>query len=104
MRKLFIITSIVFLVISIAFTILPLGTIAFLPVGIATILSFLAILKSDINKKKLPKWILFLALVNIAIIAGKEVFIKDEVVVDQQFIEKKEESKKEAIQDLEGLQ
>ena len=103
MRKMFIISAIIFAVLGIVFTILPLGTIAFLPIGIAVILSFLALQKSKHNQGKLPKLILFISTLTLLVVMGKVVFIKDVVVTDKQFELKKEESKKEDIKDLEGL-
>lgn len=103
MRKLFIISAIFFAVLGIVFAILPLGTIAFLPIIIAFILSFLAIQKSKIDQKILPKIILFVSVVTLLVVIGKVVFVKDVLVKDKQFEIKKEESKKEDIKDLEGL-
>ena len=99
----FIISAIIFAVLGIVFTILPLGTIAFLPIGIAVILSFLALQKWKHNQGKLPKLILFISTLTLLVVIGKVVFIKDVVVTDTQFELKKEESKKEDIKDLEGL-
>ena len=103
MRQTFIISAVIFGVLGIVFTILPLGTIAFLPIGIAIILSFLAIKKSTHKQGKLPKIILFISTLTLLVVIGKVVFIKDVVVIDKQFEIKKEESKKEDIKDLEGL-
>lgn len=103
MRKLFIISAVFFSALGIIFTILPLGTIAILPIGIALILSFLSVLKSEINHRKLPKLILFISALTLLVMIGKVVFVKDVIVSDKQFELKKEESKKEDIKDLEGL-
>ena len=103
MRKLFVILAIFFAVLGIAFTILPLATIALLPIGLAMILSFIAIQKSKLTQKKLPKIILFISALTLLVVIGKVVFVKDVVVSDKQFELKKEESKKEDIKDLEGL-
>lgn len=103
MRKLFIILAVFFAVLGIAFTILPLGTIALLPIAFTLILSFLAIQKSKLNQKKLPKIILLISAITLLVVIGKVVFVKNVVVSDKQFELKKEESKKEDIKDLEGL-
>lgn len=103
MRKFFVISSVFFAALGIVFTILPFGTIALLPIGIALVLSFLAIRSSNQNQKKLPKWILFISALTLLAIIGKVVFIQDKVVTDKQFEQKKIESKKEDIKDLEGL-
>lgn len=103
MRKLFLITSIVFAVLGIVFTILPLGTIAFLPIIISLLSGFLTFYKSTIEQKKLPRIIILISAVTFLTVIGKAVLIKDKVVADKQFEIKKEESKKEDIKDLEGI-
>ena len=103
MRLFLIISSIVFAVLSLIFTILPLGTIAFLPVVLSLILSLLAFLKSKNKQKILPQIILIISVLNLLVVVGKIVLIKDRVQTDKQFEMKKEESKKEDIKDLEGL-
>jgi len=103
MRKLFVIAAVIFAVLGIVFTVFPLGTIAFLPIGIAFILSFLAVYKSTANQKRLPKIILVVVSLTFLVVIGKVVFVKDVVVSDKQFEQKKVESKKEDIKDLEGL-
>lgn len=104
MRKLFIVLSIIFAVIGIIFTILPMGNIALFPVVIAILFSVLAVINSKNNNKKFPKWILISTSILFLVVIGKEVFIKDKVAFDQQFNEKKEESKQEAQQELEELE
>lgn len=99
MRKLFIISAIVFAVLGIAFIILPFGMMALLPIGLTLILSFLAIQKSKPNQKKLPKIILFISALMLLVAIGKVVFIKDVAVSGMQ-----SGLKKEDIKDLEGLQ
>jgi len=103
MRKLFVILAVIFAVLGIIFAILPLGTIAFLPIGIAIISSILAIQNSILNHKTLPKIILFISAITLLVVIGKVIFVKDVVVPDKQFEQKKVESKKEDIKDLEGL-
>ncbi len=103
MRRFLTITAIVFAIISLLFTVLPLGTIAFLPVVLTLILSLLAFLKSKDKQKILPKIILIISFLNLLVVVGKVVLIKDKVETDKQFELKKEESKKEDIKDLEGL-
>lgn len=104
MRKLLIILSVIFAVTGIIFTILPMGTIAFLPVVIAVICSVLAIIKSDPAKKKFPKMLLLSSIVIFLAAIAKDVLFKDKVVVDQQFIQEKQESKQEAQKELEELE
>jgi hypothetical protein len=103
MRKLYVISAVFFAVLGIVFTILPLGTIAFLPIGITLILSFLAIYKSKFNQQKLPKIILFISILTFLVVIGKVIFVRDIVASDKLFEQNKVESKKEDIKDLEGL-
>ncbi len=104
MRKLFIVLAFIFALLGAAFTILPLGTLALLPIGLALIFGFVAFLKSDAQEKNVPKWILIVAGVTLIIVLGKEILITDEVAKDEQFEQKKIESKKEDLKDLEGLE
>jgi EamA domain-containing membrane protein RarD len=104
MRKLGLIIGIIFAIIGIVFTVLPMGTLALIPIGIAIIFSGLAFVKSDVGNKNVPKWILIIAILSLIIVVGKELFIKDEVAKDEQFEQKKIESKQEDLKDLEGLE
>lgn len=80
------------------------GTIAFLPVGIAVALSILTVIKSNQSQKKFPKILLFISIVLFLGAVGKDVLVKDKVTVDQQFIKEKEDSKQEAQKELEELE
>lgn len=104
MRKLFISLAVFFAVVAIAFTVFPMGTIAFLPVGLTLILTFLALKFSVGNQKILPKILLFISLVTLLVVVGKVVFINDKVAVDKQFEQQKVESEKQDVKDLEGLE
>lgn len=104
MRKLFIILAAVFAVVGLIFAILPMGSIAFLPIILAIVLALVAMWKSNDNQKKIPKWILVIALAILVLVTVKVVFVKDKVVVDQQFIQENVDSKEEAQQELEGLE
>ena len=103
MRKLFIILAIIFAILGIVFAVLPLGTLALLPIGLALIFAFISFLQSDAEQKKLPKWILIVAGLTLIIVIGKVTLIKDEVAKDEQFDQKKLETKQEDLKDLEDL-
>lgn len=104
MRKLILILASVFCVLGIAFTILPMGTLAVLPIGAALILAFLAFKKSDGNQQKFPKILLIVAGICLLAVIGKELFIKDEVAPDVTFEKTKIENKKEDKKELENLE
>ena len=104
MRKLFVVLAIVFAILGILFAVLPLGTLAFLPIGLALIFAFIAFMNSDVTQKNLPKWILIVSGLTLIAVIGKVALVKDEVAKDVQFEQKKEESKKEDLKDLEGLE
>jgi glucose dehydrogenase len=104
MRKLFIVLAAIFAVLGVVFAFLPLGTLGLLPIGLALIFGFIVLRMSDETQKRMPKVILVIAILSLAGVVGKEVFIKDEVEVDKQFEQKKIESEKEAKKDLEELE
>ena len=104
MRKLLLFFATFLTLLGIVFTILPLGTIAVLPIIMGWILAFLAFKKSTPKQKQFPKILLIVAAITLLTVAGKEAFIKDEIIVDRKFDEKKIESKKEAQKDLEELE
>jgi hypothetical protein len=105
MRKIIIIIAIVFAVIGIVFTILPMGTLALLPDGLALALSVFALFLSKENNqlKKLPRIILIVSALATLTVIGKSLFVKDKVAPDKQFEQTKEQSEKEDIKDLENL-
>ena len=102
MTRLFIILSIVFAVFGLAFTILPMGTIALIPIALALIFALIAILRQ--REKLFPKILLLLIFINLLTVIGKEVFVKDVVETDQQFESVKEQSEQEAQKELEDLE
>ncbi|RTY91328.1 hypothetical protein [Flavobacterium sp. GT3R68] len=104
MRKLFIVLASFFTVLGIIFTILPLGTIALIPIALALLFALLVLIKSEATQKKFPIMLLILSALTLFIVIGREAFVKDEVIVDTQFDQKKIESKTEAKKDLEELE
>jgi len=107
MRKTFIILASVFTLLSVVFSVLPLGTIAVPPIAIALLLSFLALQKSDADSKKLPKILLLIAAICLVAVIGKQLLVKEEVAKDAQFeqtIEKSKEEDKKELEELENLE
>jgi len=105
MKKVFIGLIILFAVISVIFTALPMGTVAYLPIGITILLVLIAlfVLKGLKLLKRLLLVILTIAIVAAVVVGGKSLFVKDHVAKDKQFEQKKEQSEKEDIKDLENL-
>ena len=104
MKKLFLIFAVLFLLLSIVFTILPMGTIAFFPICLALIFSLLVLKKSEENNRMLPNWLLTLSAICSFVVVLKVVFIKDNVEVDKKFEQQKVETKIEAKKELEELE
>lgn len=102
MNRLFIILAIVFGVFGIAFTILPLGTLALIPIALGLIFAFLSVLRQ--REKLFPKIVLLAVFVNLLTVIGREVFVKDVVEADQQFENVKQQSEQEAQKELEDLE
>lgn len=104
MRRLFLIITAFFTILSIVFVFLPLGTLGLLPVGVALLFGFLAHQKSNFLQKKLVKLLLIICGLASICIIGKELLIKDVVEKDVQFENTKIESKEEDKKDLEELE
>lgn len=104
MRKLFLILSCVFGALGIAFTILPMDTLAFLPIGLAIIFGLLALKKSEESQKKFPKILLLIGALCSVVVLGKILLIEDEVEKDPEFEKQKIETKIEAKKELEELE
>lgn len=104
MRKLFLGITIFFAFLSVIFAILPLGTLALFPVGIALFFGFLALKKSDAKQAKWVKVFLIITALSLVFVIAKEIFMVDAVEADQKFNTQKIESKQEAQKELEGLE
>ncbi len=102
MNRLFIILSIIFAALGLAFSILPMGTIALIPIVIAMIFALVVVIRQ--REKLFPKIFLLLVFLNLLTVIGKEVFVKDVVEADKQFESVKEQSEQEAQKDLEDLE
>ena len=104
MRQLFLVIASIFTVLSVVFAFLPLGTLALVPIGIALLFGFLALKKSNVKQAKWVKVMLFVSILSLVFVVGKEIFINEAVETDQQFEIQKLESKKEAQKELEDLE
>jgi uncharacterized membrane protein YqgA involved in biofilm formation len=104
MRKLFLILACVFGGLGIAFTILPMDTLAFMPIGLTLIFGLLTLKKSAESQKKFPKILLVIAAFCSIVVLGKSLLIEDEIATDTQFEQQKMETKQEAQKELEELE
>lgn len=104
MRKLFLVLGVLFTLIAIVFSALPMDTIAFLPIGLALIFCLLLLKKSNENQKKLPNILLLICVLSSVFVLGKTLIIKDEIEKDAKFEKEKIENKQEAKKELEDLE
>jgi hypothetical protein len=104
MRKLFLALGIIFTALAIAFSVLPMDTIAFLPIGLALIFCLILLGKSTGNQKKLPNILLLVCVLCSVFVLGRTLFIKDEIEKDVKFEKEKLETKQEAKKELEDLE
>lgn len=103
MRKVFTILAVIFIIVSIVFAILPMGEIAYIPVGLSLIFSGLAMFISESSAKKFPRILLILSALLMVVVVAKAM-MPDEVAQDTEFEQKKIESKNEDLKDLEELE
>jgi len=103
MRKVLIYSASFFALLGVVLTVLPFGTIALLPIVLALVLVFFAFRISSVKQRRFARIILIISAITLLVVIGKEIFVKDVVVLDKQFEKNKVESKKEDIKDLEGL-
>ncbi len=104
MKKTLLILSVIFVVLSVIFSVLPLDTLAFLPIGIALVLIFVTFKKSETNQRKLTKWLFAITYICALFVLGKTYLIKDEVEKDKKFEQQKIDTKQEAKKELEDLE
>lgn len=104
MRKTFLILAVIFSILGAVFSFLPFDTLAFLPIVLALVFSYLTFSKSEDNQKKIPKNLFIFSIVCAVFVLGKTFLIKDEVEKDATFEQTKIESNIEAKKDLEELE
>lgn len=104
MRKILLVFAIILTALALLFAVLPLDTIAFLPIGLALVFCLLLLKKSPADQKKLPNVLLLLCVLSSVFVLGKTLFIKDGVVKDVTFEKQKIETNKEAKKELEALE
>lgn len=104
MRKLILALGIIFTVLAVIFSVLPMDTLAFLPIGLSLIFCLILLKKSEPNQKKLPNILLLVCVLSSVFVLGKTLMIKDKVEKDTQFEQQKIETQQEAKQELEDLE
>ncbi len=105
MRILFSILGLIAAILAIILAILPLEKIALIPAIVSLIFVLIAFLIAKNEGKKLIKFTFVLALIAFAIIIYKYIFAGElQVKVDEDFIEKNEQSEEKAIEELENLE
>lgn len=106
MRILLLILATLSALLGLIMTILPFGTIGVLPGIVCLLLAVGAYFLSKKQQKSLKIPMLF-AVIGILVIIGsgtKSLWVKDEVAIDQEFEEKEEAIKNEAIEELKELE
>lgn len=103
-RKIFIGIAVFFALVSIVFTILPLDTLAILPIIPTALFAFLAFRKSDGRQWHASRLLLIVSALLFIVVIGKHFLIKDEIETDTQFEQKKIQSEKETAKELEELE
>jgi hypothetical protein len=98
------ILSIVALGLGIVFLVLPMGQIAFLPIGLALVLAVASLLLGKKGSKKTAKILTGAALALVVVALVKVLCIPNEVAPDTQFEEVKQQAAQESQQELEELE
>jgi membrane protein implicated in regulation of membrane protease activity len=103
MKKTILILAIISSIIAIIFTILPLDTIAFIPIGTALILLLFALYNAN-TKNKLLNFLLLIVSICSIVVLVKTFLIENSVKTDVEFEQQKMESNIESKKDLEDLE
>lgn len=103
MRKVFNVLAVLFIVVGIVCAILPMGTLALFPVGLAVIFAGLAFIVSEETQKKFPKILLIVSTLLLVIVMVKAYAIPDEVAEDATVEQQKTTATDQDLKDLEEL-
>jgi len=106
MKLLTSIIAVLGILITIAFTITPVGMLTVAPALITIIcgLILLKMYKQDGNSTTFPKVLIGLAILGAVTSSARSLFTTDKIATDVQFEERKEKSKEEAVEELEELE
>ncbi len=106
MKLLTTIIAFIGLIITLAFTVFPIGYLTIFP-AIITILCGIILYKINSNEEKsilLPKLLIGLAIIGAIISLSRGYLTSDIVAEDETFEQRQEKSNQDAIDDLEGLE
>lgn len=103
-KKILIGIGVFFALASIVFTILPLGTLAVIPIGVTAFFAFFAFRNATGKQWHAARLLLVVSGLLLVIVIGREFLIEDKIEADHQFELKKAESEKEDIKQLEELE
>lgn len=106
MKIIYLILGIISVILSLILSILPFGKLAFIPIILATIFSFLLFreYKKDGKNTGVIK-ILFLGIIiSLAVSIYRTIFTENKVVETEKTIEKEKQSEEDAIKELEGIE
>lgn len=106
MNKLFTILGFIGAVLALIFSFLPISNLAIFPAVIGLILGLIAYTSARKQKGKssFQRIVVLLSLIAIIISVGKQLVFTDTVKEDAQFIEKTEQSRQDAVKELEELE
>lgn len=106
MKLLTSIIAILGIIITIAFTVFPIGNLTIFP-ALITILCGIILLrlyKKEGGNTLFPKVIIGLAVIGAVISSSRSLLSSDKIAEDQKFEQRQEKSNKEAVEELEGLE
>jgi uncharacterized membrane protein HdeD (DUF308 family) len=106
MNKLFTILGFIGAILGLIFSFLPISNLAIFPAVIGLIFGLIAYTsaRKQNGKSSFQRIVVLLSLIAIIISVGKQLVFTDTVKEDVQFIEKTEQSKQDAVKELEELE
>jgi energy-coupling factor transporter transmembrane protein EcfT len=104
MKKASLILSILFCILTIVTTILPLGTIALIPIFLSYIFSFIYFKTTESSSKKIAKSILLITSICLFFVIYKTYFVENTVIKDDKFEAVKINNQNESKKELEELE
>ncbi len=106
MKLLTSIIAIIGIIITIAFTIFPIGNLTIFPALITVLcgIILLKIYKKEDSNPLFPKIIIGIAVIGAVISICRTVLVSDAIAEDQKFEQRQEKSNEDAVQELEDLE